>query len=225
MTYRVLISARYAAMPSAVGKLPLGVAVAQLASLACDFDPDELEEVVALNDGTLQATFRWLLDRFQLGEVMAWSRPLGGGLPQHVPVGYWQIDDPARRFVTSQISLSAPFDNTAELDSWLFIDDEDFVTLWNLIVAAAEQQEEVRHSLPRMAHQQPTSVVVPFPNAAASDERLLSLEEVMAKVSMSSSAIYARIAKGQFPRPIKLGRSSRWNQVELDQWVANLRSS
>jgi prophage regulatory protein len=212
-------------MPSCVGKLPLGVAVAQLTSLACDIDPDELEAEVAIGNGALAATFRWLLEHLQSGHILAWTRPLGGGLPQHLAVGYWQIDNATPRFVSSQISIAAPFDHGAPPDSWLFIDEEDFVGLWNLIVAAAEQRDEIRHSLPRMSHQRPTAAVAPFPNAAHGDERLLSLEEVMAKVSMSSSAIYARIAKGKFPKPMKVGRSSRWNQAELDQWVATLRSS
>lgn len=211
-------------MPSCVGKLPLGVAIAQLTSLACDIDPDKLLRAVASKDAVLQATFRWLLEHFQTGQVMAWTRPLGGGLPQHLAVGYWQIDDPAKRFVISKISIATPFDNRATPDSWLFIDEEDFVSLWNLIVAAAEQRDEIRHSLPRMSHSNRSQAPTTFPATARGDARLLSLEQVIERVSLSKSAIYARIADGKFPGPIKVNSSSRWIQSELDEWMEAFRA-
>lgn len=212
-------------MPSSVGKLPLAIAVAQLASLSCDIDPDELEDAAARSDPILGSTFRWLLDRLQTGEVMAWSRPLGGGLPQHLPVDYWQIDDPSARFITSQLNVKAPFERDAAPDSWLFIDEEDFVSLWNLVVAAAEQQDELRRSLPRMARKAGTGPGQAPSRDARADEQMLSIDEVIAKVRLSRGAIYARITERRFPPPVKIGRSSRWLQSELDDWIAAFRQS
>lgn len=225
MSHRVLISSRYAAMPSCAGKMPLGIAVAQLASFSCDIDPDEIEIAVAKKDAVLKTTFRWLLDRFQTGELMAWSRPLGGGLPQHVSVGYWQIDDPAPRFISSQINIEAPFDGNAPPDSWLFIDEEDYVTLWNSFVAAAERAENMRQALPRLRSQEVTRGPQLSHSEIPGDEKFLSLDEVMAKVRLSRGAIYARIAGQKFPKPIKVGRASRWLHSELDRWLADFRSA
>lgn len=224
MTYRSLTSGRYAGMPSCVGKMPLGIAVAQLTSLACDIDPDEFEELATGGEPTLGPTFRWVLDQFQTGEVMVWSRRLGGGLPQHVPVGYWQIDDPTARFVSSQLSIASPFDQHATPDSWLFIDEEDYVHIWNSVVTAIERQDEVRTSLPRLSTKAASVPKHNGPVEFAADDRMLSLGEVIEKVRLSRGAIYGRIAEKRFPAPIKLGRSSRWLQSELDQWIAQFRS-
>lgn len=38
-------------------------------------------------------------------------------------------------------------------------------------------------------------------------------------VSMGRSRIYALIDDGDFPPPIKIGRSSRWLKSEIDSWI------
>jgi prophage regulatory protein len=49
---------------------------------------------------------------------------------------------------------------------------------------------------------------------------LIRLAEVSRSVGLPRSTIYALIAKGQFPRPIKLSeRSSAWRSDELEAWV------
>ncbi len=41
---------------------------------------------------------------------------------------------------------------------------------------------------------------------------------------LSRSSIYAMIAEGQFPRPIRLGkRAVGWPQKDIEQWLANRR--
>jgi prophage regulatory protein len=50
-------------------------------------------------------------------------------------------------------------------------------------------------------------------------ERLLRLPEVMGCVGLGRSRLYALIAQGSFPRPIKLGRSSAWIESEVNAWV------
>ncbi|MFA5680538.1 MAG: AlpA family phage regulatory protein [Hydrogenophaga sp.] len=52
------------------------------------------------------------------------------------------------------------------------------------------------------------------------DDRLLKLNEVMKRVSYSHDWIYRQIALGRFPRPVKLGRSSRWRLSDVNAWVA-----
>lgn len=225
MTYRSLHSGRYADMPSCVGKLPLGIAIAQLCGLACDVDPDELGELAARGEPVLRPTFRWLLDYFQSGEVSAWQRALGGGLPHPVPTEFWHIDDPAPRFISSQLSVSSPFDSQAPADSWLFIDEGDYASLWNSVVAAIEQHGEVRRPLPRLPSQRPLVIKGTEISEASSPDKLLSLGDVIDKVRLSRGAIYGRISEKAFPAPIKIGRSSRWLQSELDEWIADFRKT
>jgi prophage regulatory protein len=69
------------------------------------------------------------------------------------------------------------------------------------------------------------------PNVSAepSDQRpvnILRLQEVVARVRKSRSAILRDAAAGLFPRPIKLGRSQRsrsmgWVEAEVDRYLAD----
>ncbi|WP_409438259.1 helix-turn-helix transcriptional regulator [Scandinavium sp.] len=38
-------------------------------------------------------------------------------------------------------------------------------------------------------------------------------------IKMTDKWIYAQIQKGQFPKPLKLGRSSRWKYSEICDWL------
>ena len=50
--------------------------------------------------------------------------------------------------------------------------------------------------------------------------KVLTIEEVAAKVSLSKSTIYTRIRSGVFPRPIALGERRRaWPEDEIDAWL------
>lgn len=52
---------------------------------------------------------------------------------------------------------------------------------------------------------------------------LLRLPEVETRVGLRRSAIYDRIARGAFPRPVKLGdRVSAWDSREIDRWVFDM---
>jgi len=49
---------------------------------------------------------------------------------------------------------------------------------------------------------------------------LLRMPELQKQIPLSRSHIYAMIAQGQFPAPIKLGsRASAWIASEIAQWV------
>ena len=57
-------------------------------------------------------------------------------------------------------------------------------------------------------------------------DRLLSLPEVERKVSLGRSTIYRRIARGTFPRPVKLGEGCvRWRESAIDNWIVSLPST
>lgn len=56
---------------------------------------------------------------------------------------------------------------------------------------------------------------------AASTPKLLRLPEVVSRTGLSRSSLYARIATGQFPRPVDLGTSHAvaWVENEVDTWI------
>ena len=54
--------------------------------------------------------------------------------------------------------------------------------------------------------------------------KVLKIEEVAARVSLSKSTIYARIRSGVFPKPIALGERRRaWPEDEIDAWIESRR--
>jgi prophage regulatory protein len=68
----------------------------------------------------------------------------------------------------------------------------------------------------------------PYPvDRPASGERLLPIQEVSVRTSLSRSEIYRRIGLGEFPKPVRLSGSpaSRGGRVaflasEIDAWIA-----
>jgi predicted DNA-binding transcriptional regulator AlpA len=48
-------------------------------------------------------------------------------------------------------------------------------------------------------------------------------EGVIGKVGMAAPTIYELIRKGEFPMPVKRGRSSLWIESEIDAWIAELK--
>jgi len=50
--------------------------------------------------------------------------------------------------------------------------------------------------------------------------RIVRLDAVKVQTGLGRSAIYAKIAKGEFPRPIKLGpRAVGWLESEIQEWI------
>lgn len=50
-------------------------------------------------------------------------------------------------------------------------------------------------------------------------DRLIKIEEVMSQVGMGKTKIYDLIQLEDFPTPVKLGRYSRWSQIEIQHWI------
>lgn len=51
-------------------------------------------------------------------------------------------------------------------------------------------------------------------------ERILRRPDVETLVGLSRSTLYAMIAEGSFPKPIKLGkRAVGWRAADLDAWL------
>ena len=51
-------------------------------------------------------------------------------------------------------------------------------------------------------------------------EKILRLPEVLSTVGLSRSSLYALIAKGDFPRQIRLSpRTSGWRLSDVEDWI------
>ena len=56
-------------------------------------------------------------------------------------------------------------------------------------------------------------------------ERLIRFPETIKRTSKSRAGIYAAIARGDFPKPVKLGpKSVAFVESEIDAWIESLRS-
>jgi predicted DNA-binding transcriptional regulator AlpA len=54
---------------------------------------------------------------------------------------------------------------------------------------------------------------------------LLGFDALSQYLTFGRSRIYGLIAAGTFPRPIKVGKSSRWIRTEIDAWLAEHMST
>jgi prophage regulatory protein len=50
-------------------------------------------------------------------------------------------------------------------------------------------------------------------------DRLIKIEEVMLQIGMGRTKLYDMIQLEEFPAPVKLGRYSRWSQLEVQDWI------
>jgi prophage regulatory protein len=50
-------------------------------------------------------------------------------------------------------------------------------------------------------------------------KRLLPLPAVLERTGVCRSLVYAMMSRGHFPRPVKVGRASRWLEAEVDHWI------
>lgn len=60
--------------------------------------------------------------------------------------------------------------------------------------------------------------------AVSDGDRLLKLNQVIARVKLGKTSIYARVEVGAFPRPVRLGPNCiRWRISEINAWIACLQ--
>ncbi len=54
------------------------------------------------------------------------------------------------------------------------------------------------------------------------DKRILRRSEVVSLVGLSQSTIYRMISRGEFPRPMQLGRrATGWSADEVEEWLTS----
>ena len=62
-----------------------------------------------------------------------------------------------------------------------------------------------------------TRAVEPGRDAPA---RIIRFHQVQARIGLSRSTIYRRLAGGSFPKPLSLGaRAVGWIEEEVDEWI------
>ena len=49
--------------------------------------------------------------------------------------------------------------------------------------------------------------------------RLLTIKEVVNIVGFKTSTIYKFIKTKNFPKPVKIGKSSRWKLLDVNNWI------
>lgn len=52
---------------------------------------------------------------------------------------------------------------------------------------------------------------------------LLNVEAVARMVSLSVRAVWRMVSTGQFPKPVRIGRSTRWRRSDVEAWIDGLR--
>lgn len=49
--------------------------------------------------------------------------------------------------------------------------------------------------------------------------KLIRLPDVLSRVGLGRSKVYQLIKEGQFPAPVKIGRSSLWLEQGVSAWI------
>lgn len=55
-------------------------------------------------------------------------------------------------------------------------------------------------------------------------ERLVSIREVSSRLGLSIRAVYRLIARGEFPRPVKVGGATRFYESDVGEYLIRLRA-
>lgn len=56
-------------------------------------------------------------------------------------------------------------------------------------------------------------------------DRFLKLREVVDIASLSKATVYRLMERGEFPKPVKQGRSSRWSSLEIHDYIESLKKA
>ena len=56
-------------------------------------------------------------------------------------------------------------------------------------------------------------------NTSLLNDKMVDMKFITEFTGLTDKWFYKLISEGQFPKPIKLGRSSRWMQSEVENWV------
>ena len=58
-----------------------------------------------------------------------------------------------------------------------------------------------------------------------SEAPLMKIEDVQDRLNVGRSTVYKMVERGQLPAPIRIGKSVRWSQDDVNEFVENQRPS
>lgn len=64
-----------------------------------------------------------------------------------------------------------------------------------------------------------TATNTPSSTLLNADDPLIDMHFITTCTGMTDKWFYKLISENQFPKPIKLGRSSRWRRSEVETWM------
>lgn len=63
-------------------------------------------------------------------------------------------------------------------------------------------------------------------NDADRSDRLIRIGDVIGRVGLGKTKIYALVAEGSFPKPYKLTpKAARWSEREILAWIERVRAT
>lgn len=63
------------------------------------------------------------------------------------------------------------------------------------------------------------TIIAPVITSVSTEDQLIDMTFITTYTGMSDKWFYKLIQDGLFPKPIKLGRSSRWKKSEVENWM------
>lgn len=185
--------------------------------IACAFDGTG----GSMDQARVRMTARTVGQVLARGAVRAWARPIGGGEPVLLRASTWELDDFTRRFASSALDPTRPFDAATAPTHWIFVDLDD----WNALLVALVGEPSATRPRARLATPPPQEAVVEAsPRPAADEDRLVRLPELKRRTGLSRSSIYRRMEDGRFPSTVPMsGNVAAWRESEVAEWLSNPR--
>ena len=56
-------------------------------------------------------------------------------------------------------------------------------------------------------------------------DKLLPIEDVLAAIGVKRTKLYELVARGEFPKPVKIGALSRWPESEVTDFVERQKAA
>lgn len=78
-----------------------------------------------------------------------------------------------------------------------------------------------RFSIPLSIHMETAIMTTQNNNSSLLNDKMVDMAFITRFTGLTDKWFYKLIKDGEFPKPIKLGRSSRWMQSEVEAWVQN----
>lgn len=221
----------------------------ELVAFQAEFAPWELPDIFAAthdegeNDAckrivSMQAEL--LANQFAKGTIRAFARQLGGGMATLIPAELWEVDDPLPRFATGVFSLDEWNNHSAEPTHRIFVHADDFDAWLAKLSPPGElhqadlelltdPQLRAKRSVAAQKKRRTRKSTVESDqlhgdtrSSETQASLLVTMTEVRQLTRLGRNTIYTMMDRGEFPKPIRRGRSVRWLKSKIEAWVAEL---